>query len=98
MTEFEKRVLRVVSKIPLGQVRSYKWVAKKAGRPRAYRAIANALAKNRYPLFIPCHRVVKSSSADKSAKTAKELGGYSLGPELKEKLINLEKKIGDMIK
>ena len=89
MTDFEKKVLAVVSRIPLGQVRSYKWVARRSGRPRAYRAVANALAKNLYPLFIPCHRVIRSS---------KELGGYSLGRDLKEKLINLEKKIGDMIK
>jgi len=89
MTDFEKKVLGVVSRIPLGRLRSYKWVARKVGRPRAYRAVANALAKNPHPLFIPCHRVIKSS---------KELGGYSLGWGLKEKLINLEKKIRDMIK
>ncbi len=89
MTDFEKKVLEVVSRIPLGQLRSYKWVAKRAGKPRAYRAVANALAKNPYPLFIPCHRVIKSS---------KKLGGYSLGQGLKEKLINLEEKIRDMIK
>jgi O-6-methylguanine DNA methyltransferase len=88
MTEFEKKVLREVAKIPVGEVRSYKWVARKAGRPRAYRAVANALAKNPYPLIIPCHRVVKSS---------KKFGGYSLGKKLKGNLINLEKKIKDMI-
>jgi len=88
MTDFEKKILEVVSRIPLGRLRSYKWVARRAGKPRAYRAVANALAKNPYPLFIPCHRVIKSS---------KELGGYSLGRGLKEKLINLEKKIRDMI-
>lgn len=84
MTEFEKKVLKIVSKIPLGEVRSYKWVAEKVGKPRAYRAVANALAKNPYPLFIPCHRVVKSSN---------DSGGYSLGKTLKQKLIKLEKKI-----
>lgn len=89
MTEFERKVLKVVSKIPLGQVRSYKWVAKKVGRPRAFRAVANALKKNPYPLFIPCHRVIKSS---------KETGGYSLGKSLKVELIILEKKIKDVIK
>jgi len=89
MTDFEELVLRTVLKIPLGQLRSYKWVAEEIGRPRAYRAVANALAKNPYPLFIPCHRVVKSS---------KELGGYSLGQEAKRKIIKLEKKIRDMIK
>ena len=88
MTDFEELVLRTVLKIPLGELRSYKWVAKEIGRPRAYRAVANALAKNPYPLFVPCHRVVKSS---------KELGGYLLGQEAKKKIINLEKKIRDMI-
>ena len=88
MTDFEKLVLRKVLDIPLGQLRSYKWVAKEVGRPRAYRAVANALAKNPYPLFIPCHRVVKSSEG---------LGGYSLGQEAKRKIIKLEKKIRDMI-
>ncbi|MCF7907944.1 MAG: MGMT family protein [Candidatus Omnitrophica bacterium] len=89
MTNFEKKVLRIVSKIPLGQVRSYKWVAIKTGRPKAYRAVANALRKNPYPLFVPCHRVVKSSN---------QAGGYSLGSDLKVNLINLEKKIKDMVK
>lgn len=84
MTEFEKKVLRVVSKIPLGEVRSYKWVAQKAGKPKAFRAVANALAKNPYPLLIPCHRVVKSSH---------DSGGYSLGRRFKRQLIKLEKKI-----
>lgn len=88
MTDFEKKVLKEVSGIPLGQVRSYKWLAKKIGKPYAYRAVANALAKNPFPLIIPCHRVVKSSN---------ESGGYSLGIDLKRKLINLEKKIQDMI-
>lgn len=88
MTDFEKKVLKIVLKIPLGKVRGYKWVAEKAGRPRAWRAVGSILKRNIYPLFIPCHRVVKSS---------KELGGYSLGKELKADLINLEKKIKDMI-
>jgi len=89
MTDFEKKVLEIVSKVPVGEVRSYKWVAKRAGRPRAYRAVANALGKNPYPLLIPCHRVVKSS---------KKIGGYSLGPQLKADLIKLEKKIKNMLK
>ena len=84
MTAFEKKVLTIVLKIPLGEVRTYKWVAEKAGRPRAWRAVANALAKNPYPLLIPCHRVIKVSH---------DIGGYSLGKSLKHQLINLEKKI-----
>ena len=89
MTDFEKKVLGIVERIPLGEVRTYKWVAKKAGKPRAYRAVANALKKNPYPVFIPCHRVIQSSQ---------KYGGYSLGAKLKVDLIKLEKKIKDMLK
>ena len=88
MTEFERRVLKEALKIPLGETRSYKWLAEKIGRPRAWRAVANALHKNPYALFIPCHRVVKSKG---------DLGGYALGEGLKEELINLEKKIKNML-
>ncbi len=89
MTQFEKKVLRVASKIPLGQVRSYKWVAEKLGKPKAYRAVANALRKNPYPILIPCHRVVKVSG---------DTGGYSRGRLKKKKLIKFEKKIADVLK
>ncbi|MDD5583582.1 MAG: MGMT family protein [Candidatus Omnitrophica bacterium] len=88
MTEFEKKVLRTVLKIPLGEVRSYKWVAQKVGRPHAWRAVANALHKNPFTIFIPCHRVVKSS---------RKTGGYALGEALKKDLIKLEKKMRDVI-
>ncbi|MFA6282165.1 MAG: MGMT family protein [Candidatus Omnitrophota bacterium] len=89
MTDFEKKVLRIVAKIPVGEVRSYKWVAKQAGCPKACRAVANALHKNPFPLLIPCHRVIKSS---------KKTGGYALGAGLKSSLIKLEKKIKGLIK
>ena len=89
MTEFEKRVYREAIKIPSGEVRSYKWIARRIGRPHAFRAVANALKKNPYPVFIPCHRVVKSNG---------KMGGYSLGKSFKKELINLEKKIENMLK
>lgn len=84
MTPFAKRVYRIVLRIPLGEVRTYKWVAKKAGRPRAYRAVGQVLKNNPYPLIIPCHRVVKAD---------KKPGGYILGVKLKNSILNLEKKI-----
>ena len=52
----------------MGEVRTYKWVADKAGSPRAYRAVGQALAKNPYPKYIPCHRVICSNGS---------IGGYS---------------------
>ena len=67
MTDFEKKVLKIVSKIPLGETRSYKWVAIKAGKPKAYRAVANALHKNPFPVFIPCHRVIPFSRIPRAA-------------------------------
>ncbi len=88
-TEFEKKVLRCVLTIPLGETRTYKWVAEKIGRPKSARAVGNVLNKNPFPLIIPCHRVIKSSGS---------IGGFSCGKANKKKLINLEKKIKNMLK
>lgn len=89
LTDFEKKVLKITSLIPLGEVRSYQWVAKKIGRPKAVRAVGTALKKNPYPIIIPCHRVIKSDGS---------LGGYAKGKELKKKLLLLEKYIAEIIK
>ena len=87
-TDFEKKVYRCVIAVPLGEVRTYRWVAGKIGKPGASRAVGNALHKNPFPVLIPCHRIVKSSG---------EIGGYSSGEKKKIRLINLEKIIKDMI-
>lgn len=84
MTPFAKRVYQAVLSIPLGQVRTYKWVAEKTGSPKAYRAVGQLLKNNPYPLIIPCHRVVKSNH---------KLGGYVFGLKLKSSLLSLEKQI-----
>jgi O-6-methylguanine DNA methyltransferase len=84
MTPFAKKVLKIVASIPLGQTRSYKWVAEKSGKPRAYRAVGTILNKNPWPLVIPCHRVIKGS---------KEPGGYIQGERKKKLLLALERKI-----
>jgi O-6-methylguanine DNA methyltransferase len=88
MTPFTKRVYKVVLSIPLGEVRTYKWVAQKAGNPRAYRAVGQILNKNPYLLIIPCHRVVASSG---------DLGGYSRGIKVKKALLDLERQIKEMM-
>lgn len=59
-TEFEKEVLVVTFKIPRGKISTYKRIAKKIGKPHAYRAVANALHKNPLHPVVPCHRVVRS--------------------------------------
>ena len=69
--------------IPMGETRSYGWLAEAAGRPRAARAAGQAMAHNRVALAIPCHRVVGSNGG---------LGGYGMGGLLvKAKLLELER-------
>ncbi len=82
-TNFQKKILQTVRKIPYGKTRSYKWVAQTAGYPRAYRAVGNTMRNNLLPLIIPCHRVIKSNGM---------LGGFSgeEGISLKKKMIDLE--------
>jgi methylated-DNA-[protein]-cysteine S-methyltransferase len=84
MTEFEKKVYRVVMRIPLGEVRTYQWVARQAGYPKAARAVGQAMKKNPWPLLVPCHRVVASGGA---------LGGYAWGVKAKRTLLDLERQI-----
>jgi methylated-DNA-[protein]-cysteine S-methyltransferase len=79
--KFREKVLIVAAKIPRGTTLTYKQVAKKAGKPKAYRAIGNILNKN-YDSNIPCHRVVRS---DGSA------GGYNRGKSAKLSKLNREK-------
>lgn len=82
-TPFQRRVLGVLRTIPRGSVRSYRWVARQIGKPRAVRAVGSACASNPVPLVIPCHRVVRSDGS---------LGGYSLrgGTALKRRLLVAE--------
>lgn len=81
MKEFQSRVLEMTSKIPKGKVTTYKELARAIGRPKAWRAVANALARNPYPIRIPCHRVVRSNG---------EVGGYAPGTKRKMKLLTSE--------
>ncbi len=74
--------------IPLGEVRTYKWVAQKAGNAKAYRAVGQILKKNPLPLIIPCHRVVASGG---------KLGGYAWGRQNKQALLNLERQIKELV-
>ncbi len=84
MTAFEKKVYKAILKIPLGEVRTYRWVAQKIGHPKAYRAVGQALKKNPYPLIVPCHRVVSFGS---------DIGGFAWGRKNKKLLLDLERQI-----
>jgi methylated-DNA-[protein]-cysteine S-methyltransferase len=84
MKLFAARVYQAVLSIPLGQVRSYKWVAKKAGSANACQAVGQILKRNPYPLIIPCHRVIRSD---------RKIGGYVFGIKQKKLLLKLEKEL-----
>ncbi len=78
---FGRDVLRVTAHIPYGKVSTYGDVAVRTGRPRASRAVGNALGANPMPIVIPCHRVVLTGGG---------LGGYTGGVQRKERLLQLE--------
>ncbi len=78
---FDARALAAARKIPYGQVRTYGWLAEAAGRPGAARAAGQAVARNPFPIIIPCHRVIAADG---------RLGGFGGGLEMKRKLLELE--------
>jgi methylated-DNA-[protein]-cysteine S-methyltransferase len=80
-TEFEKKVLVTTFKIPKGKISTYKRIAEKIGRPRAYRAVATALKKNPLHPIVPCHRVVRSDG---------RFGGEKKRAESRRKLVEKE--------
>ena len=80
-TSFEEAVYAVVRRIPRGETRSYRWVAKRLGNPGLARAVGNALRRNPYAPAVPCHRVVRSDGS---------LGGYAGGPAKKRALLKRE--------
>jgi methylated-DNA-[protein]-cysteine S-methyltransferase len=81
ITGFARRVMEEVSRIPLGETRSYGEVAAAAGSPGAARAVGNIMASNPLPILVPCHRVVLASG---------QPGGFGGSPELKVWLLALE--------
>jgi len=80
-TAFEKDVWNALKEVPYGETRTYKWMAGRVGKPQAFRAVGNALAKNPIPIIFPCHRVIESDGS---------LGGYSGGIEIKRRLLEME--------
>lgn len=80
MTTFKERVLIVVAHIPRGQVRTYKDVARRAGNPRAARAVGTIM-KGNYNPKIPCHRVIRSDGTP---------GDYNRGRKKKIELLKKE--------
>ena len=82
-TKFQLKVWNYLKSIPKGELRTYSQVAIAIKKPKAVRAVANAIGKNPYAPKIPCHRVIRSDGS---------LGGYSGrgGINTKKKLLKLE--------
>ena len=81
LTPFQRLVYQAVCRIPTGRVRSYQWVARRIGRPRAARAVGTALNRNPFAPRVPCHRVVRADGS---------LGGFAGGPARKRRLLRRE--------
>lgn len=83
-THFQRSVWEITASIPYGETRSYGWVAREIGAPKAYRAVGAALGANPIPIIIPCHRVLRTDG---------RLGGYRGGLAMKQRLLSMEKGV-----
>jgi len=86
-TEFQNKVWNFLKTIPYGKTASYKEVAEKIGKNKAYRAVGNANNHNPIAIIIPCHRIIGSNG---------KMTGYAGGIDIKEKLLKLEKYYKDI--
>lgn len=82
-TVFQRTVWQALCKIPIGQTVSYQEIARMVGKPKAVRAVANAIASNNHAVAIPCHRVVRVDG---------EISGYRWAVSRKKALLDYEIK------
>ena len=81
LSEYQRALLKTLRAVPRGELVTYGELAALAGRPGAARAAGTFCAQNRFPVFVPCHRVVAAGG----------IGGYgSLGEDYKRRLLALE--------
>jgi O-6-methylguanine DNA methyltransferase len=80
-TDFQRRVWAITRAIPRGQTRSYGDIAREAGSPAAARAVGQAMARNPWPIVVPCQRVVGSDGG---------LTGFGGGLEMKRQMLAME--------
>lgn len=87
LTPFQRRIVKHCRAVPYGQTCSYGELAAKSGSPRAARAVGNTMALNRFPILVPCHRVIHSNGS---------IGSYSYsgpdGPQMKIRLLSMERR------
>ena len=82
-TAFQREVWEITRLIPYGETRTYGWVAERIGKPKAARAVGQALSRNPLPIIVPCHRVIASDG---------KLGGFTGGLAMKRALLALESR------
>ncbi|HEX2956056.1 MAG TPA: MGMT family protein [Chitinispirillaceae bacterium] len=90
MSIFKIRVLEAARTIPCGRTVTYSELAAMSGYPNAVRAAASVMRNNRFPLIIPCHRVVRKNGSP--GGYCGQLGGPMF--ELKQQLLQMEQKSG----
>ncbi|MFC1482957.1 methylated-DNA--[protein]-cysteine S-methyltransferase [Candidatus Margulisiibacteriota bacterium] len=83
-TSFQQKVWNEIKKIPYGTTISYKELATRIGKQKAYRAVAQACKANKHPKIIPCHRVIRSDGS---------IGGYNKGIKKKKNLLIHEQSV-----
>ncbi len=80
-TPFQKKVWQTLATIPIGQTRTYGWLAKAVGSPKASRAVGAANGANPLPVILPCHRIIGANG---------KLTGFGGGLPTKKFLLELE--------
>ncbi|MGW4791650.1 methylated-DNA--[protein]-cysteine S-methyltransferase [Nonomuraea sp. NPDC004297] len=82
-TSFARTVLQKTMAVPYDTTTSLEQIGESIGRPRALRAIGNALSSNPVCVIVPCHRVVREDGA---------IGDYAGGQSAKRHLLNVERR------
>lgn len=86
LTEFGRKIVNACRRIPRGKTRGYGELAARCGSPGAARAVGQVMARNRFPLVVPCHRVLAAGGL---------IGGFSApqGLSMKRRLLALEQAL-----
>jgi methylated-DNA-[protein]-cysteine S-methyltransferase len=87
LTPFQRRVYKLTRAIPWGETRTYGDLARAAGSPGAARAVGQCMARNPWPILVPCHRVVGSDG---------RLTGYGGGLDMKRWLLDMERRTASL--
>lgn len=80
-TPFQIKVWRALQKVRYGETATYGEIARKIGKPNAFRAVGNACGANPIPIVIPCHRIIGKNG---------DLTGFAGGLEIKRQLLEFE--------